>query len=122
MDAMATERIETAPADVAEVTASAVKESWVAVVRRAEAHRDKAVRVLAHGRAQAWVVAPERYEALLAAERSREQRIEARLQVLREEFDRRLQVLESPEGEAALREAFDEPIDLGGSVIAGAGH
>lgn len=77
--------------------------------------------MLAHGRAQAWVVAPERYEALLAAERSREQRIEARLRVLREEFDRRLQVLESPEGDAALRDAFDEPIDLGGSVIAGAG-
>jgi hypothetical protein len=68
------------------------------------------------------VVAPERYEALLAAERSREQRIEARLQALREEFDQRLQVLDSPEGEAALREAFDEPIELDGSVVAGAGH
>jgi hypothetical protein len=38
----------------------------------------------------------------LAAERSREQRIEARLHALREEFDQRLQVLETHESEAAL--------------------
>jgi PHD/YefM family antitoxin component YafN of YafNO toxin-antitoxin module len=117
---MAMERVNSAPADVGEATATAVKKSWAAVVRRAEAHRDKAVRVLAHGRAQAWVVSPERYEEMRAAERSREQRIEARLHTLRAELDQRQQVLDTPEGEAALRHAFDEPARLEGSVIAGA--
>jgi hypothetical protein len=119
---MATERIGPAPAEVSDVTATAIKESWAAVVRRAESHRDKAVRVLSHGRAQAWVVAPDRYEALLAAERGREDRINARLEALRAEFDQRLQVLDTPEGEEALRHAFDEPMELDGSVIAGGGH
>ena len=85
----------------------------------ATVHRAGKVIVTNHGRPEAIVLSLEDYDEMLAdAEFGRAQR-QADLDKLRRQFDERLQALREPGAGAKFDALFDEPLDLGGRIVAG---
>lgn len=110
--------IPTPVADLPHTPASDVKKlGWRGVMRVVA--RDGKVVVTNHGRPEAVVLSLEDYDELLAdAEIGRAQR-QADLEKLRHQFDERLQALREPGAGAKFDALFDEPLDLGGRIVAG---
>ena len=79
--------------------ASEVKSNWRSIVKEA---RQKEVIVTNYNRPEAVVMSAERYAELQKAARANDP-----MQRLREEWDRRLAVLNTPEGRAAMDRAFN---------------
>jgi hypothetical protein len=75
-----------------------------------------------HDRPEAVILSVGRYEALLAAQRASEARLEAELDVLRRRFDDRLAALRDSAAGGRMRAVMRRPARLRGRVKAGTGY
>lgn len=104
--------------DLPHTPASDVKKLGWRGVMRVVARSGKVV-VTNHGRPEAVVLSSADYAALLAdAEIGRSKRRDE-LDALRQQFDERLRRLREPGAGDRFDALFDEPLDLGGRIIAG---
>ncbi len=95
--------------------ASEIKANWRTIVKEA---RDGEVIVTNYNRPEAVVISVERYAKLKAAARTKDP-----LQRLRDEFERELSILRSPDTPDKLREIFNAtPEEMADAANAAASH
>jgi PHD/YefM family antitoxin component YafN of YafNO toxin-antitoxin module len=106
---------------LARVPASAVKKGgWRGVMRALKAERR--VVVTNHDEPEAVILSTDDYSRLVEAVNQAEARSQSDLETLRQRFDDRLAVLETPDAGNRLRAVIRTPAKLRGRVKAGTGY
>lgn len=101
--------------------ASEVKtRGWKGVMRTVRANGP--IVVTNHAEAEAVILSAKDYETLVAVAKTSESRIEAGLDALRQKFDKRLAVLNTPDAGERLRAIGKRPAALRGKVKAGSDY
>lgn len=104
--------------DLPRTPASDVKKlGWRGVMKCV--HRHGRMVVTNHSEPEAVILPVEEYERLLRLDEAAGEQGRAVLQELREKYDARLAWLQEPGAGDVLESILDQPLELGGSVIAG---